>query len=98
MCVTLRGNADPTTIISKSDWKSHAYSVAESVTSKSAVVVGGGIVGLTSAWRLARHGCQVTLMDPAPGRGATWAAAGMIAPSAEISPGEQANFELQRHA
>ena len=41
---------------------------------------------------------QVTLFDPAPGRGATWAAAGMIAPLAEIAPGEKSNFDLQRQA
>lgn len=62
------------------------------------VVVGGGIVGLTVAWRLARSGYHVTVCDPTPGRGATWAAAGMIAPHAEVAPGERANFELQRQA
>jgi glycine oxidase len=67
-------------------------------TPKSILVVGGGIVGLTSAWRLAREGYRVSVVDPAPGRGATWAAAGMIAPHAEVAPGEGANFELQRQA
>ena len=65
---------------------------------KSALVVGGGVIGLTTAFRLAEHGHAVTLFDPSPGRGATWAAAGMIAPSAEISPGEHANYQLQRGA
>jgi glycine oxidase len=41
---------------------------------------------------------MVTLFDPAPGGGATWAAAGMIAPIAEIAPGEGANYELQKGA
>ena len=63
-----------------------------------AIVVGAGIVGLTSAWQLARDGMHVTLFDPRPARGATWAAAGMIAPHAEVAPGERANFELQRRA
>jgi len=62
------------------------------------LVVGGGIIGLVSALRLAQEGHRVTLLDPTPARGATWAAAGMIAPSAEIAPGEQANFELQKGA
>ena len=62
------------------------------------VVVGGGIIGLTSAYRMARAGHQVTVCDPALGRGATWAAAGMIAPSAEIAPGEESNYRLQRRA
>ena len=69
-----------------------------SIAAKSTIVVGGGIVGLTSAWRLARAGHDVVVIDPAPGRGATWAAAGMIAPNAEAAPGELANFELQRQA
>ena len=50
---------------------------------------------MTSAFQLARAGWRVTLFDPAPGTGATWAAAGMIAPSAEISPGEEENYRLQ---
>lgn len=61
-------------------------------------MVGGGVIGLTSAFRLARAGFAVTLFDPSPGRGATWAAAGMLAPSAEVAPGEEANYALQRDA
>ncbi len=65
---------------------------------KNALVVGGGVIGLTSAFQLARHGWRVTVLDPKPGGGATWASAGMIAPIAEIGPGEDANYELQRGA
>jgi glycine oxidase len=65
---------------------------------RSALVVGGGVIGTTSAYRLARAGWTVTLIDPAPGAGASWAAAGMVAPTAEIEPGEKENFTLQRHA
>jgi glycine oxidase len=67
-------------------------------SAKRALVVGGGVIGLTSAFQLARHGWQVTVFDPTPGRGATWASAGMIAPIAEIGPGEESNYELQRGA
>ena len=67
-------------------------------TAKRALIVGGGVIGLTSAFQLARRGWQVTLFDPAPGRGATWAAAGMIAPVAEIGPGEEKNYQLQKGA
>jgi glycine oxidase len=63
-----------------------------------ALVVGGGIIGTTSAFRLAREGWRVTMFDAWPGSGATWAAAGMLAPSAEAAPGEHRNYELQRHA
>ena len=64
----------------------------------SIVVVGGGIIGLTTAFRLARRGHAVTLFDPQPARGATYAAAGMIAPTAEIAPGEESNYRFQRGA
>lgn len=62
------------------------------------LVVGGGIIGLTSAFRLARAGNQVTVFDPAVAKGATWAAAGMLAPSGEIAPGEESNYALQKGA
>ncbi len=65
---------------------------------KSAFVVGGGVIGLASAFRLAQRGAAVTLFDPNPGKGATWAAAGMIAPVAEIGPGEHENYQLQAGA
>jgi glycine oxidase len=49
-----------------------------------AVVVGGGVIGLTSAWRMARRGMKVVVVDPEPGRGASWVAAGMLAPVTEV--------------
>ena len=75
-----------------------SYCGVVSTLNTSAMVVGGGVVGATCAWRLARAGYRVSIFDPSPGRGATWAAAGMIAPNAEVAPGERSNFELQRHA
>jgi glycine oxidase len=63
-----------------------------------ALVVGGGIIGATSAFRLASAGWHVTLFDPEPGSGASFAAAGMIAANAEIAPGEEENYQLQRGA
>ncbi len=57
-------------------------------------VVGAGLVGLSCAWRLARRGARVTLLDPAPGRGASWAAAGMLAPVTEATYGEERLLEL----
>jgi glycine oxidase len=62
------------------------------------IIVGGGIIGLVSAFKLARSGQGVTLVDPAVAQGATRAAAGMLAPSAEIAPGEELNYALQRGA
>lgn len=52
------------------------------------VVIGGGIVGLTVAWRAAVAGMEVTVCDPAPGHGASWAAAGMLAPITEAQAAE----------
>lgn len=48
------------------------------------VVVGGGIVGLTIAVQLQRSGHQVLVIDPSPAQGATFAAAGMLAPVSEF--------------
>jgi len=53
------------------------------------VVVGGGAIGLAVAWRAAQAGMAVTVVDQAPGRGASWAAAGMLAPVTEVHYGER---------
>jgi len=48
------------------------------------VVVGGGIIGCAVAWELARRGVDVVLVErDVPGRGATWAAGGMLSPVVE---------------
>ena len=48
-------------------------------------VVGAGVAGLGVAWRLAARGWAVTVFERGrAGRGASWAAAGMLAPAAEI--------------
>jgi glycine oxidase len=53
------------------------------------VVVGGGVVGLSIAWRAVRRGLRVTVLErDRVGRGTSWHAAGMIAPVAEVAPGE----------
>jgi glycine oxidase len=57
-------------------------------------VVGGGVIGLAVAWRAASAGLKVTVVDPAPGGGASWAAAGMLAPVTEVHYGEQALLRL----
>jgi glycine oxidase len=59
------------------------------------VVVGGGVIGLACAWRLARGGAQVVVIERGePGGGATRVAAGMLAPVGELSFGEPELLEL----
>jgi glycine oxidase len=58
------------------------------------VVVGGGVIGLGIAWRAALAGMPVTVVDEAPGRGASWAAAGMLAPVTEVHYGERSLLAL----
>ncbi|HZD01720.1 MAG TPA: glycine oxidase ThiO [Actinomycetes bacterium] len=58
------------------------------------VVVGGGAIGLGIAWRAALAGLRVVVVDDAPGQGASWAAAGMLAPVTEIHYGEQELLRL----
>jgi glycine oxidase len=58
------------------------------------VVVGGGVIGLAIAWRAAGAGMTVTVVDETPGQGASWAAAGMLAPVTEVHYGERALLDL----
>ncbi len=58
------------------------------------VVVGGGVIGLAIAWRAASSDMAVTVVDPDPGQGASWAAAGMLAPVGEAHFGEDALTRL----
>jgi glycine oxidase len=56
------------------------------MTRGTVTIVGGGIIGLSCAWRLVRDGWRVTVVDGAPeAREASWAAAGMLAPHHEAS-------------
>lgn len=59
-------------------------------------VAGAGLAGLVVAWRCAQRGLAVTAVDPAPGAGASWAAAGMLAPVTEAAYGEEALLALAR--
>ncbi len=60
-------------------------------------IIGGGVAGLGIGWRLAEAGCPVEVFDRGEaGRGATWAAAGMLAAGVETEPGEEALLALTR--
>jgi glycine oxidase len=59
-----------------------------------AIVMGGGIIGCSVAWRLAAEGVVTTVLERGRvGQEASWAAAGMIAPQAEAEgPGPFFDF------
>src|SRR5271170_6349460 len=66
--------------------------------SSKVLIIGGGIIGSSVAWRLAREGVAVTMLERGRlGQEASWAAAGLIAPQAEAqTPGPF--FDLCLHA
>ncbi|MFJ1876067.1 MULTISPECIES: glycine oxidase ThiO [Streptomyces] len=53
------------------------------------LVIGGGIIGLVTAWRAAQRGFTTAVVDPEPGGGAAQVAAGMLAAVTELHYGEQ---------
>jgi glycine oxidase len=58
------------------------------------VVVGGGVIGLSTAWRLSATGRSVALCDAGRDGVASWAAGGMLAPVTEVRYGEDPLLEL----
>ncbi len=60
------------------------------------VIVGGGIAGLACARALARDGASVRVYEMATGRGASWAAAGMLSPWAEAEAPAEALASRER--
>ena len=59
------------------------------------VVIGAGVAGLSIGWRLRQAGIEVVVLERAqPGRGATWASAGMIAATAEHAQAQSPEGEL----
>lgn len=60
------------------------------------LIIGGGVIGLATAMELALHGAEVTVLERHTcGQGATWAAAGMLAPEAERIEGELLELGLR---
>ena len=48
------------------------------------VIVGGGVIGLSIAFALARRGIRSAVLDSGPlARAASWAGAGIISPATE---------------
>ena len=63
----------------------------------SVAIIGAGVCGLAIGWRLAQAGAKVEVFERGQaGRGATWAAAGMLAAAAEAEPGEERLLEITR--
>jgi len=63
-------------------------------TTPDVVVAGAGVIGLAIAWQSATRGLSVVVADPHSARGASWAAAGMLAPVTEVHYGEERLLEL----
>jgi len=61
-------------------------------------ILGAGIIGLACAHELIKRGHDVEVVDPAPGSGATYAAAGMLCPAGELWHGEAELFRLGRES
>lgn len=57
-------------------------------------VIGAGVVGLGIAWAAANSGRTVAIIDPDPAGGATYAAAGMLAPVSELHYQEESLLGL----
>ena len=57
------------------------YPILLDVESRPVVVVGGGVIGLSIAWELSRHGVSVKVLEQSDfGREASWAGAGILPP------------------
>ncbi|MEJ5997923.1 glycine oxidase ThiO [Corynebacterium sp. H130] len=61
-------------------------------------IVGGGIVGLTTAWTLIQRGYDVQVFDPEPASEASFAAAGMLAPVSEVVWDQPGLYPLMRRS
>ncbi|MGP9695247.1 glycine oxidase ThiO [Brachybacterium sp. AOP25-B2-12] len=62
------------------------------------VVVGAGIIGLLTALELSERGHRVDVVSTGIAEGATHAAAGMLAPAAEVQVGQGPLWQLMREA
>src|SRR6185312_9873437 len=63
------------------------------------VIIGAGVAGLGIGWRLLQQGCAVTILERfQPGTGASWAAAGMLAVTAELEDAAEAERALAMRA
>jgi glycine oxidase len=69
--------------------------VPERTESFDVIVIGGGVIGLAAAWRLAERGASVAVLERGrAGSGTSHVAAGMLAPVAEADPYEEPLLRL----
>lgn len=74
-------------------------SVKTSRSERPVLIAGGGVAGLALGWRLLCAGRAVHLFErDRAGRGASWAAAGMLAPDAEIGFEDPELYRLNRES
>ncbi|WP_461171910.1 glycine oxidase ThiO [Arthrobacter sp. Z1-9] len=71
---------------------------ADSTIHADVAVIGGGVIGHGIAWEAMRSGRSVVVIDDAPGSGASWAAAGMLAPVSELHYQEEDLLEFMLDA
>ncbi len=63
------------------------------------IIIGGGVIGLSLARELAHSGLTVTILERhVPGKEASWASAGMLAPQGELSEGAFLHLCLESNA
>jgi glycine oxidase len=69
--------------------------LSEQSVTADVLVIGGGAIGLSIAWRAGQRGLRAVVLERgAVGRGTSYYAAGMLAPVAEVTPGEEPLLEL----
>src|ERR1039458_2727564 len=70
-------------------------SLSEHRAGADVVVVGGGAIGLSIAWRTSGRGLRTIVLErDRVGGGTSQFAAGMLAPIAEVTPGEEPLLHL----
>ena len=66
------------------------------IDSGEVVVVGGGVIGLSVAWRLGQRGVTVTLLESGRcGQESSWACAGILAPGNPNFHGPMTDLHLE---
>lgn len=78
-----------------SGWHLNIFQFETGSDVKRVVVVGGGIVGLSTAWFLRQKGAEVTVLERKEvGSGASWGNAGWVSPAFSVPLAEPAALKL----